>query len=246
MQGVQRVLRVLEAVADHQPAGVGEVAKIVGLPKSTVQRHLWALSEAGWIRPTGNEFTRWTLTSRALRVGQRGSREGALREIALEPMRELRDAINETITLQVPITAQEMVQIERVDSEQAVRTFVRLGQVTPPYTTSGGLAYLSALSTDDLDAALKEPLEELTERTVTDPNKIRAELVEIRERGYAINMGRNREGVCAIGAAIRGPGEEPVAAIGVSVPESRFHLDRVPVWAGHLMKAVAAIENRLA
>jgi len=58
MQGIQRVFAVLEAVAQHQPAGVGELSMIFGLPKSTVQRHLWALSDAGWIGPVGEEFTR--------------------------------------------------------------------------------------------------------------------------------------------------------------------------------------------
>jgi hypothetical protein len=47
------------------------------------------------------EFTRWTVTGRALRVGLRGSSEGRLRELAPGPMRELRDRTDETVTLQV-------------------------------------------------------------------------------------------------------------------------------------------------
>jgi IclR family acetate operon transcriptional repressor len=245
MQGVERVLNVLEAVAYHQPIGVGDLAKIVELPKSTVQRHLWALAEAGWIRPVGEEFTRWTLTSRALLVGQRGSSAGQLREVALEPMRGLRDATEETVTLQVPVSARDMVQIERVDSQQPVRTFVPLGQVTPMYATSGGLAYLAHLPADEIDAALEGPLPALTDRTVTEPEQVRSNLEKIRRRGYAINVGMNRDGVCAVGTAICDSDGRPVAGIGLSIPESRFSSEQVPNWAEHVLRAVALIESRI-
>ncbi|WP_425559978.1 helix-turn-helix domain-containing protein [Kitasatospora paranensis] len=71
------MLSVLELVAEHQPAGVGELSRISGLPKSTVQRTLRALADAGWIRPVGREFTRWALTPRMVTIGRRAAREGA-------------------------------------------------------------------------------------------------------------------------------------------------------------------------
>ncbi|WP_234389948.1 helix-turn-helix domain-containing protein [Streptomyces sp. MMG1533] len=50
MKSVTRSLRILEAVAQHQPVTVGELTKLFGLPKSTVQRTLVTLAEAGWLR----------------------------------------------------------------------------------------------------------------------------------------------------------------------------------------------------
>ena len=47
MKSVTRSLRILEAVAQHQPVTVGELTKLFGLPKSTVQRTLVTLAEAG-------------------------------------------------------------------------------------------------------------------------------------------------------------------------------------------------------
>jgi len=245
MQGVQRALSILEAVADTQPAGVGELARMLTLPKSTVQRHLWALSDAGWIRPVGEEYTRWVLTSRALLVGQRGSREGRLREVALEPMRALRDVTSETITLQVPASELDMVQIERVDSQMAVRTYAALGQVTPMPVTSGGLAYLAALDDHAVERALERPLPQLTARTVTDARAIRERIATVRQRGYAVNIGQNRLGVCAVGAAIRDLDRQPIAGLGISIPESRFDEERLPWWGEQLLATVKVIESHL-
>lgn len=245
MQGIQRVFAVLEAVAQHQPAGVGELSKIIGLPKSTVQRHLWALADAGWIRPVGEEFTRWTLTSKALMVGQRGSREGQLREVALGPMRHLRDTTGETITLQVPSTTRDMVQIERVDSLQPVRTYVVLGQVTPMYATSGGLAYLAHLPSDEQDRALDGQLEALTSRTVTEKKEILQALKEVKERGYSVNIAMNRDGVCAVGAAIVDANGEAMGGMSISMPESRFDRRKVSTWGHRVVAAAQEIQRHL-
>ena len=51
MRNVLSTLRVLEEVATRQTVGVGELARVLNMPKSSVQRALHALNSAGWIRP---------------------------------------------------------------------------------------------------------------------------------------------------------------------------------------------------
>jgi len=85
MQSVLRSLRVLELVAEHQPVGVNEMARLVDLPPTTVQRILTTLRDAGWIAATGEPMTRWTMTSRALAIGRRAAPEQTLIEAAAGP-----------------------------------------------------------------------------------------------------------------------------------------------------------------
>ena len=40
MENVLTTMRVLEAVADHQPVGVSELSRVTQVPKTTVQRSL--------------------------------------------------------------------------------------------------------------------------------------------------------------------------------------------------------------
>jgi IclR family acetate operon transcriptional repressor len=238
VQGIERALRIIEAVADNQPIGVAELSRQLELPKSTVQRNLQALASAGWVRPVGAEITRWMLTSRALTVGYRASREGGLREAALGPMRELRDVTDETITLQVRDGEKSLVLIEQVDANQAVRTFNRLGAITPLPLTSSGMAILARLDDDEVERVLADQLPRETAATITDPVAIRAELATVRECGYAVNKGQNRVGVCAVGAAVLDSAARPIAGIGISMPETRFDEERVPYW-GRLVVATA-------
>ncbi|MFI1018640.1 IclR family transcriptional regulator [Streptomyces sp. NPDC020965] len=246
MQGIQRGLRILEVVAAHQPVGVGEIARISELPKSSVQRVLRALAESGWIRAAGEEHTRWMLTSRMLVLAGTASGERGIRETALGPMRELGELTGETVTLQVPESPFRMVLIERIDCRHPVRTVNRLGATSPITATSTGLAVLALMPDEEAERVLTQPVRQLTANTITEPRLIRAQLREVRTKGFAVNRGQNRDGVCAVGAAVVGPSGAPVGGIGLSLPDSRFDAGRVPWWAQQVRITAAAVSAALA
>ncbi|MER5769152.1 IclR family transcriptional regulator [Streptomyces sp. NPDC001985] len=245
MQGIQRGLRILEAVAAHQPVGVGELSRVCELPKSSVQRVLRALADSGWIRAADEEQTRWTLTSRMLTLAGTAAGERGIREAALGPMRELGALTGETVTLQVPDGPCRMVLIERVDCRHPVRTHNRLGATSPITATSTGLAVLALMPDEEVERVLARPVPRLTANTLVEPHLIRARLREARARGFAVNRGQNRDGVCAVGAAVTGPGGVPAGGIGLSLPDSRFDTRRVPWWAQQVRLTAAAVSAAL-
>ncbi|MEV0614351.1 IclR family transcriptional regulator [Nonomuraea sp. NPDC050404] len=212
MQNVINALRVLEEVAARQPVGVGELSRGLGLPKSTVQRSLKTLHEAGWIKPAGGEVTRWQVTSKALRVAR--STELGLRDAAVPVMEELRQRTGETIHLMVP-EGDAVVLIERLETDKPLRIVLPLGIRLPLHASANGKAVL---------AHLGRPLAELpgyTDTTITDPLALRAELDAVIERGYADNRGEWRSDIAAVAAAIPGPAG-PIASLSISTPASRM------------------------
>lgn len=247
MQNVVRSLHVFEAVAEHQPVRVGELAEILGLPKTSVQRCLGALADAGWIQVTNAAagVTCWSLTSKAVNVGRKASRELDLRDAAVQPMQRLRDETGETTYLSVADGPHGPVLIERMDSTHQVRTFHHLGRGGPYHLTSIGLAILAHLPTNLVDESLAAPLERRTDRTVVDPDKIRAELELIRARGYAVNVGKSQDDVCGIGAAILNPHGGVAAGVSISMPQSRFDADRVPEWGELVHKTASEVAANL-
>lgn len=245
MQSVQRSLRVLEAVADRQPVGVTDLARDLRLPKSTVQRSLVTLAEEGWLEPVHDDYTRWSLGPAARRLGRASAHETSLREAALVPMQELRDASNETIHLAVPDGIAWMVLIERMDSTQSVRTFHELGARTPSYATSTGLSVLAHLPESELEPLFAQPLEAFSSATVVDPAELRKELARIRRCGYAVNLRRYRPQVAAVGAPILTADRTPIAGICISMPDSRFRRGEVRVWGRLVAEAAEAIGARL-
>lgn len=248
MQNVLRSLQVFEAVADHQPVRVGRLATVLGLPKSTVQRSLATLAEAGWIQASNadGEVTHWSVTTKAVNIGRRASGEITLRNAAVEPMRHLRDATGETTYLSVPDGPRGHILVERADSTHEVRTFHDLGRGGPYNLTSLGLAILAYLPQSVIDEVLDGPLEQRTDRTVTDPDVLRTELKLIRERGYSLNLGESRDDVCGVGAGILDSAGIVLAGISISMPRSRFDPERIPELGGLVHDAAQEVAANLA
>lgn len=244
MKSVTRSLRMLEAVAQHQPVTVGELTKLFGLPKSTVQRTLVTLAEAGWLRANRKDTTRWEVGARVLAVRPAALQGSSLFAAAREPMVRLRDTVNETIHLSVPDALQCMVVVDRVDCSHAVRTFHTVGDTSPLHATATGRAVLAHLPKQDVEELITHGLERYSDTTPTDPDDLRAELDRIRVDGYAVNRNQYRPDVCAIAAPVLDEDGTPLATVAISMPDSRYDADRLPEWGRLVADAAAEITGR--
>jgi DNA-binding IclR family transcriptional regulator len=65
-------------------------------------------------------------------------------------------------------------------------------------------------------------LRRFTAHTITDPDVLRAELEEIRARGWAVDREEFDEDFCCIAAAVRAPSGRPFAVIGISMTRRAF------------------------
>ncbi len=244
MKSVTRSLRILEAVAQHQPVTVGELTKIFGLPKSTVQRTLVTLAEAGWLRASRKDTTRWEIGARVLAVRPAALQGSSLFAAAREPMVRLRDQVNETIHLSVPDALDGMVVVDRVDCAHAVRTFHAIGDLSPLHATAVGRAILAHLPKQDVEELLAGGLERFSDTTPVDPAELRADLGRIRTEGYAVNDNQFRPGVCAIAAPVLDEDGTPLASVAISMPDSRYDAERTPEWGQLVTETTAEIARR--
>lgn len=243
MRSVVTTFRVLETVAEQQPVGLSELARVLGLPKTTVQRSLSVLGELGWIAAAPHsEQTRWILTTRALTIGGRVSGVTHLRAAALPVMQQLSRATEETIHLTVP-EGPSVVLIDKVDSTREVRTVTWIGGHVPMHASSSGKAMLSRMSEAEVRALLGDRLERSTDRTVTDLGALLAELDVVRKRGWAVNVGGWRDDVSAVGAPVLDVDGRPVAALSISTPSHRLPEDIRPHY-GELVRDAAAQATR--
>jgi len=244
VRSVHAALRILDEVAAHEPVGVSELARLSGLPKSSVQRTLRTLHSAGWIHRSGAETTRWGLTTHMLRVGQRAAGGLSLRNVAVPVMEGVRSRTQETVHLAVPEQDQIML-IERLDSPQPVRTFIPLGMAAPITASANGKAILATRPRDEQEVILERGLPACTPVTVTDRGELLAELDSIRQRGYATCNEEWRTGVSAVAAAITAGGSRAVASISVSTPANRMSREHEGRYGELLKEAVQQISSTL-
>jgi IclR family transcriptional regulator, acetate operon repressor len=244
VQSVVSAFRLLEEVAVRQPARVTDLSRALDMPKSSVHRLLTTLCECGWVRLSTGEIPRYVLTSKALVVGRMVSPELGLREAALPTMVWLRDATEETVHLSLR-DEDEVLVIERVDSQQSVRTYSPLGSHGDMHTTASGKAMLALLPADELDRFVKAGLRPRTDNTITKPDELLAELATVRRQGYATNRGEHRLGVAAVAAAIKGDDGAPLGALNVTAPASRTSDEALHRFGDMVAEASAQVEKQL-
>jgi IclR family acetate operon transcriptional repressor len=244
LRNVLNTLRVLEEVASRQPIGVGELARVLDMPKSSVQRALVTLDTAGWIRPASGGFTRWVVTTKALVVGGRASGDLDLRGAAVPIMEDLRRHTEETIHLTVP-EGGNMVLIERLETDKPVRTNMALGHALPLHASANGKAVLANSSPEVIRQLLGNELPRYTETTITDPDQLRAELDAIRGRGFAVNRGEWRSDVGSVAAAVMGGHEKPIAGLSVNIPISRLTEESEAAFGAAVSEAASGLSARL-
>jgi IclR family acetate operon transcriptional repressor len=211
LQSASRVLRVLEAVAQHQPIGVGALARSLDDDKSAVQRALMTLADDGWIRPAPGPSTRWELTTRIHVVADMAQGYTDLRDRSRIALDALRHDTGESIILAVPDIAR-LVIVDVLESRQLVRTAPYIGMVIPGATSAAGKAVLARMTPDARVAFLRAAV----------PAALETDLIEVADRGWSLNDEDIVAGATSMGAAITDPDGRPIAAVVISGPTVRL------------------------
>jgi IclR family acetate operon transcriptional repressor len=87
---------------------------------------------------------------------------------------------------------------------------------------------LSALPEDELAIVLRNSnLVQLTSKTITDPDKLRAQFAAIRARGYSYDDEENAMGLRCVAAPIYDEFAEPIGAISLAGPIARLTDERI-------------------
>jgi DNA-binding IclR family transcriptional regulator len=134
--------------------------------------------------------------------------------------------------------------LDGVESRQAVRAAERTGFSLPAHCTAAGKALLAQLPDEEVTALYSRPedLEPLTDRSITTLSRLRSELADVRERGWATNDGESEQGLRAIAVAIpRWSGSTHHAAITLAGPAFRLGDERLVELAEDVRAAAAAI-----
>ncbi len=219
---------------------VGGLAEVLGVHKSTASRLVATLVRRGFLeRLNGRDAFRLgpELGRLGLLVASGG---GDLVALTREPIQELANRTGETVNIAVlDGSDREPVIIAQADGPHIVGIGQWNGRRTPAHCTAVGKVLL-ACTGGDVDA----PLKAYTERTVTDPDVLRAELERVRRDGHAIVVGEHEDGLHAVAAPIH-DAEGCRAALSVSGPSYRMPPERLPELAALCREAAADVSARL-
>jgi DNA-binding IclR family transcriptional regulator len=140
----------------------------------------------------------------------------------------------------------EAIYIERVEARRALRVPSAIGRGYPAHATNLGKVLLADLPPERVEAIVSERgLAAYTPQTITDLDRLAAELERIRALGYAVDNEEYDEGLRCIGAPVRDHSGHVVAALGIGGPVTRITPDRVDELAELVMTAARGLSRRL-
>lgn len=221
LESVNNVLRLLLMFRQSSQIRLSEAKEELGVGHSTVHRLLAMLVYHGFV--TQDPISRIYKPGRALvDVGLAAVQRIDIRTIARPVLEELASDTGETILLAI-LEDGNVRYIDAIESNQALRVSVPVGNVFAAYASSVGKALLADLPPEAVRALYpRDPLQSYTANTITQRLALDDALAEVRAQGYATNFEESQSGVCSVAAAVRHPTRGAVAAIGISTPVTRM------------------------
>lgn len=227
VQSVGRAIAILRAFDSHQPElGVTELSGKLGLNKTTVYRLLTSLQRGGLV-DQNPETGKYRLGIGLVSLAGLVLEHIDVRQVARPYLRALAEKTEETVTLSV-LANGEVVNIERVPSPRMVTNVGWVGRRMLPHCVSSGKALLAYLPEHEVESILARGLPRFTDKTITDPARLREELKKVRLQGYAVAQEELEEGLNAVAAPIRNHEGEAIAAVSVSGPSFRLSPEKIP------------------
>ncbi|WP_314175340.1 IclR family transcriptional regulator [Streptomyces winkii] len=243
VKSADRVLAILDLVADRGPVRFTDVTSGLGLPRSSAHGLLATLAARNYLE-FDEETRRYGLGLSAWRLSQAYSGHGDLERHARPLMEELATESGETVQL-ARLDGIHNVYIAIAHSPRPMKLVSHVGSRLHAHATGVGKMLLAGLSPEEARRRLSaQELPRLTDRTVTDVDELMDVLEKVREAGFAEDHEEYVEGCRCVAVPVRARDGETVAAMSVSMPAFRCDDDRARAHL-RLLRATAARLQRL-
>lgn len=238
-QAVDRALSMLVLLAKRGPSGVTELARELGVHKSTASRFMNALEKQRFVEqvgPRGKYRLGFGIVRLAGATAAQLDIAGESRPVCVRLASELRGTVSVSVFEGGGATA-----VAQEPSTE--RNWI--GLRVPLHATASGKVLLASFGFEELDDALKQPLQRFTAHTVTARGALLADLNRVRDRGWAAASGEFEPNLHSVAVPVRGPGGRIAGALSVSASQNHLRPTDFQSTARILAEAAEEIRDRL-
>ncbi|MFB4166021.1 IclR family transcriptional regulator C-terminal domain-containing protein [Alteribacillus sp. JSM 102045] len=224
LKTLERGLEVIKSFNNSPHLTISEASKLTGLPRPVTRRVLITLEKLGYAKSQDGRFS---LTPKILSLGYSYISSQNIWEIATPYLEKLSENIQESSSL-ATLDDTEVVYVARVPVNKIMKHSLGVGTRLPAHASSVGKVLLAYLPSDKLEHYFQEAeLHAYTEKTITSEEKIREDLKEVREKGWALSHNQLEMGLVSVAAPIRDIRGEVVAAVNCATHSGRSDIDKV-------------------
>jgi IclR family KDG regulon transcriptional repressor len=222
VQSIERAFKILELLSEA-PDGlqITRLSEKVGLSKSTVHRLLATLINMEYVMQD-RQTEKYKLGYRVLYLSRNLINDIDIISIAKPFLEDLAQEVNETVHLCIEDKG-EVLYIDKIESNQTIRMFSKIGNRAPMYCTGVGKVLLSGMDEAQFNIiAEKTNFIVHTPTTITSKDKLLKECEIIRKQGYAIDNCEHEEGIRCIASPIYDSEGKVIASFSIAGPSNRI------------------------
>ncbi|HKW37989.1 MAG TPA: IclR family transcriptional regulator [Burkholderiales bacterium] len=244
LSSVANSLRLIKAFSEDQyEIGISDLAKRLGLAKSTVHRLASTLLDQGMLEQNAGDG-KYRLGLTLFELGTLVRRKMDFTTEARPFLRTLLEKTGETVHLGI-LDHDSVLYVISLESKQALRMGSKVGTRAPVHATAVGKALLAFQPEEEIGRIIARGLPPSAPNTIVDPKALQREISAVRARDYAIDDEEGEAGLRSIAAPIRNDAANVVAAISIAGPVHRITRKRLLGWSRELVEAAGAISRRL-
>jgi DNA-binding IclR family transcriptional regulator len=245
VKSADRVLAILDLLAERGTLTFTEIADALALPKSSTHNLLATMLEREYIE-LEEERRAYRLGIRVWQIAQSRRDVEDVRLVLKPLMNALCEHTKETVQL-AQLEDADAVYLEINESPHPMKLSSTVGARLPAHASGLGKTLLAHLDPDDARTRLTHhELVRLTPNTITDLDRLMKELARIRQLGYGTDNEEFAIGCRCTAMPIRDATGEVVAALSVSIPTPRWSRDVAARTRQLLGETVAEAQATLA
>jgi IclR family acetate operon transcriptional repressor len=244
IKSLDRAMAVFEHLSTQSGVSLSALSEQMGESTATLYRILFTLEARGLVEFDAAQQL-WHIGPGAFIIGARFLRRTSLVERARPILRTLMERTGETANLGVA-QADQVLFVSQVETHESIRAFFPPGTLSPLHASGIGKALLAFMDRDQCNRILKQTdRTRFTVHTLCDAEQLKADLEEIRSRGYSIDGEEKNLGMRCIAAPVFNHYGEAVAGLSVSGPTSRVSPERIEPFAEAVKAAAASLTAAL-
>lgn len=224
ISSILRALQILECFMDDDTEWtLKALVDELDLPRTTVFRQVSTLAERQYLvqDPIRKSYR---IGPRLLQLAGAVVNRSDLRRIARPELERLGERVQETVNLSM-LLDHDVFYLDKEETHRSIVCNTRIGTRVPAYATSSGkimLAFQDDMFIEQYCHWMIEHAQPFTKNTIIVPEQLRAQLMEARLNGYAVDNGEIEEGLLCFGAPVHDMNNHVIAAVSISGPEFRM------------------------
>lgn len=243
LSSVATAIRLLKTFrVEDRELGISEIAKRLGVSKSTVHRLASTLLSEGLLEQNP-ETDRYRLGAALFTLGTLARRGMDVSSEAKAHLLALRAELEENVRLAV-LDGARVLYVYDFESPHAVRLRSQTGLAKPAWCTAEGWVLLSGLPEQEVDAALDGERAPAAPNTRIGRDDVLSRMDEVARQGWVLEDEESEPGMRALAAPIRAGDGRVLAAIAVAGPRARIRKRIIPQLSQRLTETARTVSAR--